>query len=289
MISLLLWFVAWLENNVGFTPFVLTIISSMLLMWLNHLFALLHSFSRMMASSFILLNTAVILCPFLEGQQLHATWIQFCLITFLFLFISCYQYRKAQGVILYAFATIGIISLTCKPILYFVPLLWLLIGYCMVTFSMKIMLSSIFGIALPYMFVYCYILLQGTGVEDCELFNNWYFCTPFNFKGIRPAVIVSYVTVSVLSLFGYYHLILNGHKDRVRTRLMFQIFAIISAYSLVMALLQPLYIMSMLSIETVATSAIIGHYITTTRSNISNYCTIAILCLTLFVSIYHLF
>lgn len=288
MTSLLFWFVAWLEDNVTFLPFVLMIITGMLMMWVNHLFALIRIFSRMIASSFLVFTTALIIVPNLGGIQLDATFLQLCLIGFLILFFSCYQYQKAQGVILYAFLLIGIASLAFKQILFIVPLLWILTGYCMVTFSTKIWISSIFGVCLPYLFLFTYYMMVGTPYEEMTLMHNWDFCHAFSFKGIATSQIISFTATSLLSALGIGHLIHEGHKDKVRTRMMYQIFIAIATFSFIMALIQPVHIIQYTALQLIATSAMVGRFFAMTDSKRSNITFIAIVSLTYLLTIYNL-
>ncbi len=289
MTSLLFWFIAWLEDNVTFLPFVLMMVTGLLMMWVNHLFALIRIFSRMIASSFLVFTTALIIVPDVGGLQLEATFLQFCLISFLILFFSCYQYPKAQGVILYAFLMIGLASLVFKQILFIVPLLWLLTGYCMVTFSTKIWLSSLFGIGLPYLFVFTYYMLVGTPSEEMTLLHKWEFCHAFNFNGVSTTAIVSFCSSSLLSSLGIVHLVREGHKDKVRTRMMYQIFIAIAIFMVIMTLIQPIHIFRYTALQLIATSAMMGRFFAMTDSKQSNITFITIVSLAYILTIYNLF
>ncbi len=288
MTSLLFWFIAWLEDNVTFLPFVLMMVTGLLMMWVNHLFALIRLFSRMIASSFLVFTTALIIVPDIGGMQLDATFLQLCLIGFLILFFSCYQYQKAQGVILYAFLLIGLASLAFKQILFLVPLLWLLTGYCMVTFSTKIWISSIFGVCLPYLFLFTYYMMVGTPYEEMTIMHNWEFCKAFNFSGVSTTAIISFTATSLLSGLGIIHLIREGHKDKVRTRMMYQIFIAIAIFSIVMTLLQPIHIIRYTALQLISTGAMVGRFFAMTDSKQSNITFITITVIAYLLTIYNL-
>lgn len=289
MTSLLFWFIAWIEDNVTVLPIAMLLITGLQMMWMNHLFALIRIFSRMIASSFIVFTTAMIIVPDIGGLQFEATFLQFCLICFLILFFSCYQYPKAQGVILYAFLMIGLASLAFKQILFIVPILWLLTGFCMVTFSTKIWLSSIFGIGLPYLFVFTYYMMVGTPSEEMTLLHNWEFCKAFSFSGISTTAIVSFSATSLLSTLGIVHLIREGHKDKVRTRMMYQIFIAIAVFSFAMTLIQPAHIIQYTALQLISTSAMVGRFFAMTDSKQSNITFITITVLSYLLTIYNLF
>ena len=287
-ITLVFWFIAWLEDNVTFLPFVLLMATGLMMMWINHLFALIKVFSRMIASSYLALTTAVLIVPDIGGEQLRAVFVQFCLVTFLILYFSCYQYRKAQGVMLYAFLMIGIASLFFKQILLIIPLLWLLTSVCMVPLNAKIWLSSLFGIGLPYLFVFTYYMLIGTPFAEQTLMSNWEFCRVFSFTGVSKTLVMSYIATSTLSLVGIIHLIREGHKDKVRTRMMYQIFIFIAVFAIIMALIQPQNIAIYTAIQLLSTSAMIGHFFAMTDTKYTNYAFITITVFTYLLTFYNL-
>lgn len=287
-LTFVFWFIAWLEDNVTFFPFVLLIATGMLMMWINHLFALIKVFSRMIAGSYLAFMTAFLIVPDIGGQQLSVVFVQFCLVAFLILFFSCYQYRKAQGVILYAFLMIGIASLVFKQLLFFVPLLWVLTGYCMVTFSTKILLSSLFGIGLPYMFAITYYLLTGTPTAEQTLMHNWDFCRMFDFSEVSSTLKQSLSCVTVLAFIGITHIIRIGHQDKVRTRMMYQIFIALAVFAFMMCFIQPLHIATYIGIMLISVSAMIGHFCAMTNTKQSNYIFIGIVALTYLMTLHNL-
>lgn len=288
VLTFIFWFIAWLEDNVTFLPFVMVIATGLLMMWINHLFALIKVFSRMIASSYLAFTTALIIVPDIGGQQTKVVFVQFCIVSFLILFFSCYQYRKAQGVILYAFLMLGVASLFFKQLLLMVPIMWILSAYCMVSFSGKIWLSSIFGIGLPYLFVYAYYLCAGTPSVEQTLIHNWDFCRVFDFRAVPSCLKLSLACSSLLTIIGFVHLILEGHKDKVRTRMMYQIFTSIGFYAILMCFLQPQQIAVYIGIMLISASAMVGHFFAMTDTKRTNYIFIAIVGITYLVTIYNL-
>lgn len=288
VLTLIFWFIAWLEDNVTFFPFVLIIATGLLMMWINHLFALIKVFSRMIASSYLAFTTALLLVPDIGGAQTKVVFVQFCLVSFLILFFSCYQYRKAQGVILYAFMMLGVASLFFKQLLLLVPILWCLSAYCMVTFSGKIWLSSIFGIGLPYLFVYTYYLCVGTPSAEQTLMHNWDFCRVFDFRAVPMCLKISFACSSLLTIVGFVHLMMDGHKDKVRTRMMYQIFISLGFFAMLMCFLQPLHIAEYIGIMLVSASAMVGHFFAMTDTKRTNYIFMAIVAATYLITIYNL-
>lgn len=288
VLTFIFWFIAWLEDNVTFLPFVMVIATGLLMMWINHLFALIKVFSRMIASSYLAFTTALIIVPDIGGQQTKVVFVQFCIVSFLILFFSCYQYRKAQGVILYAFLMLGVASLFFKQLLLMVPIMWILSAYCMVSFSGKIWLSSIFGIGLPYLFVYTYYLCAGTPSVEQTLIHNWDFCRVFDFRAVPSCLKLSLACSSLLTIIGFVHLILEGHKDKVRTRMMYQIFTSIGFYAILMCFLQPQQIAVYIGIMLISASAMAGHFFAMTDTKRTNYIFIAIVGITYLVTIYNL-
>lgn len=270
LITVVLWFIAWLQDHTTFLALPLLMTAGLFMMWINHLFALIRMFSRMIATCYLAFMAALIVTPDLSSVQEKSILLQLCIIGFLMLFFSCYQYRKAQGIFLYAFIAISIASLFFKQILFIVPLLWLLSIYCLVAFNLKIWLSSIFGIALPYLFLWCYYLLTNTPPDERALFGNWEFCHVFNFDDIPSPMMFAFYATSALSIFGIVHILREGHRDKVRTRMMYQIFISLAVFSFFMTLLQPQHIAEFTAIQIVPASAMLGHFSATTETKRSN-------------------
>jgi len=243
----------------------------------------------MIASSYLTFTTAMLIVPDIGGLQLRSVFIQFCLVSFLILFFSCYQYRKAQGVMLYAYLMLGILSLFFKQILLLVPLLWILTSYCMVPLNAKMWLSSLFGVGLPYIFVFAYYMVAGTPYAEQTLMHNWEFCRVFSFIGVSTTLKISFAATSLLSTIGIVHLLREGHKDKVRTRMMYQIFIFIALYAFIMGFLQPEHLAEYIAIQLVSTSAMLGRFFAMTDTKYTNYTFIAIVSATYLMTIFNLF
>lgn len=183
---------------------------------------------------------------------------------------------------------LGVASLFFKQLLLMVPIMWILSAYCMVSFSGKIWLSSIFGIGLPYLFVYTYYLCAGTPSVEQTLIHNWDFCRVFDFRAVPSCLKLSLACSSLLTIIGFVHLILEGHKDKVRTRMMYQIFTSIGFYAILMCFLQPQQIAVYIGIMLISASAMAGHFFAMTDTKRTNYIFIAIVGITYLVTIYNL-
>ena len=103
---------------------VLLSVSTVLMVELNNSNALIRVYSRMVSCSFLVLTLmAAFLLPSLEGSVVGLSFIVFYLF-----FLRAYQDKQAVGSIYAAFLAIGIGSLFFVQLLYFLPVLWLMMG-----------------------------------------------------------------------------------------------------------------------------------------------------------------
>ena len=92
------------------------------MMMLNNQNALIRIFSRLVSCAFLILSCAAcFLIPNIRGGLTQL----FVVAAYLILFQS-YQNKEAIGITYYSFLMLGLASLACPHILYFVPLIWLL-------------------------------------------------------------------------------------------------------------------------------------------------------------------
>ena len=107
-----------------------------------------------------------------------------------------------------------------------------------------------------------------------------HFCSIVDFQGIglwADVELVKICTIGfvvVLSFLGMIHFRLNNFKDKIRTRMLFEVFSVMSLFSMVMMAVHPQSMDYQLALLIVSTSPMIGHYFALTHTfwtNISFY------------------
>ena len=110
---------------------LLTLISVFLIAELNNRNALIRIYSRMVSSCFLVMATTLTITHW-SAERNVVTLATSLLFYLLFL---TYQDRKATGKVYYAFVSLSVASIFFPQILFFVPLLWLLMGTRLLSLS----------------------------------------------------------------------------------------------------------------------------------------------------------
>ena len=141
-------FVCLINHLVGqslWLQLLLLAVSTLLMVQLNNINALIRIYSRMVSCSFLVLMSMVtFIFPGLE-QSLAAL----CFIVFLLIVCYAYQNPRAAGAVFYAFLFVGVASIFSVQILYFVPLFWIVLAFNLLAFSGRTFIASLMGLICP--------------------------------------------------------------------------------------------------------------------------------------------
>ena len=260
-------------------------VSTFLMIGLNNTNALIRIYSRMVSCSFMVLCCATnLLFPSVEGGI-----TELCFIAFLLSFFHAYQDKSATIWVFYAFLCLGLSSLLFVQILYFVPILWILLKFKIMAFSGKNFWASILGLIIPYWFVGGDYVYTGQYQEHLEHFLTIANLQPMcDLSLLSEHQIVSFSYVFILLLTGTIHFLRNSYKDKIRTRMLYEIFIIISLCDIAFLVLQPQHYDELMRILIICTSPLIGHFLALTRTKVTNIAFFAILLLSLLVTAYNL-
>lgn len=247
--------------------FVLLAVSSFLMMELNNVNALIRIYSRMVSCSFLVL---AVMSQYLV-VDVRCGIVQACFIAFYLFLFSAYQDNRAMGRVFYAFLMLGIASTMFVQILFFVPLVWVLLCTNLMVRSFRAFVSSLFGLLVPYWFMVAYYLY----IDDVDSLLDHFlqiaqFGPVLGWMDMPVSHILTAVYVAILAVVGMIHFRLNNYKDKIRTRMLFEIFSVLALAAIVFMILQPQHIDYLLALLIVSTSPMIGHYIALTNTFITN-------------------
>lgn len=256
-----------LWNQQMWSQFALLAASAFLMVELNNANALIRIYSRMVSCSFL----ALALLSYQNFADTKCGIVQFCFVAFYLLFFRTYQDKRAVGGIFYSFLMLGIASTVFVQILYFLPLAWILMCTNMLSGSIRTLLASLMGLVVPYLFWGAYSIYNG-GVDAMvtHLTELTEFGEAFDYTSLSIHDIVTALFVCVLSFTGMIHFRRNNYKDRIRTRMVFEIFTTFALGTIVFLVLQPVHFCFLLSMLVVSTAPMIGHYIALTKTWITN-------------------
>lgn len=247
--------------------FVLLAVSSFLMMELNNVNALIRIYSRMVSCSFLVL---AVMSQYLV-VDVRCGIVQACFIAFYLFLFSAYQDNRAMGRVFYAFLMLGIASTMFVQILFFVPLVWVLLCTNLMVRSFRAFVSSLFGLLVPYWFMVAYYLY----IDDVDSLLDHFlqiaqFGPVLGWMDMPVSHILTAAYVAILAVVGMIHFRLNNYKDKIRTRMLFEIFSVLALAAIVFMILQPQHIDYLLALLIVSTSPMIGHYVALTNTFITN-------------------
>ena len=280
-----IWYLGGLVERQLYFQLAFLTVSTYLMMELNNSNALIRIYSRMVSCSFLALTTtATFLFP-----SLREALVQLCLITFYTIIFHTYQDKEAPGLTFYAFLCLGIASVLFVQVLFFVPFLWLLIGFKMMAFSFRMFCASLIGLLTPYWFLAPMSLFTGHfDAFVAHFIGIAQFRPLFQYQDISEHYIVTFSFVCLVALIGTIHFLRNSYMDKIRTRMIYEMLMWMNLITMVFIVLQHQHFEILLGIMIVNTSPFIGHFIALTHTRLTNTVFYALIALTLLITFYNL-
>lgn len=265
-------------------------VSTVLMVELNNSNTLIRVYSRMVSCSFLVLTLmAAFLLPSIEGSVVGLSFIVFYLF-----FLRAYQDKQAVGSIYTAFLAIGVGSLFFVQLLYFLPVLWLLMGIRLNAMGWRTFFASLLGLITPYWFASCYYLYCLDYETPRDHFMALATFQPLavpqlqSFDIVTIGIILTVGFVVILAFTGMIHFLRQSSRDKLRTQMVYEIFIYMTLFVLLFLLLQPQHYDFLLRLLIVNTATLIGHFIALTSTKITNIAFFVILFLVLLFTAFHL-
>lgn len=261
------WVVCGLFTQNLWLQFICFGITSYLMMVLNNQNALIRIFSRMVSCAFLILSCAA--C-FLMTDIRGGIMQMFVVGAFLFLFQS-YQDREAVGIIYYGSLMLGLASLACPHILYFIPIIWLLMATNLLSLSWRTWWASLLGLLTPYWFISAWLVYQSDFtplIQHFETLADFQF--PINHSNLDTSVLLILGLMAVCSLTGIIHLVRKSSYDSIRIRLLYGFFIWMDLFAFALMGFQPQHHDMLLRIIIINTSPLIAHFLALTSTKVTN-------------------
>lgn len=279
--AMLIWLVCGLFTQQWWMQFACFVLSTYLMVIVNNYHALIRIYSRMVSCSFLVLScVACHLFPDLKGG-----FAQFCVVASYLLLFTCYQSKQSSGRMYYAFFFLGLASCTFVQMLFFVPLLWLLVTSHLNAMSWRTFLASLMGLVTPY-WIAAPTLFLWKGNMDILTDQ---FAELINFQGfseysINTSTLLTLVLVVALGVTGIVHFVRTSHNDKIRIRQLYGIFIAMTVVSTLFMLLQPQHSHVLLRLLIINASPLIGHFFALTHTKWTNIAFYAIVVVCLIVT-----
>lgn len=283
--GLLVWLAGGLIESRLYMQLASFAVSTYLMVELNNSNALLNMYSRMVSGSFIALTmTAVFLFP-----QLAPWVVQLCLVAAYLLLSRCYQERYAQGTVFFAFMFIGIASIGFIQILFFVPVFLILMAVNLMAISWRNFWASLLGLSTPWWFLAGYFVFIGTPEEiPSFVVDIQRFDVPFQDISFDMHRIVAFAFVLLVAATGIVHYLRNSYKDKIRTRMIYEMLITMTILIIVFIILQPRHFDMLFPMLTVSAGVLIAHYISQTSTRLTNMSFYIIVVFTVAVTAFNL-
>lgn len=265
--AIAVWLAAGVAENGNWLQLLLFVLSTLMMVALNNSNALIRIYSRMVSCSFIVMTCAQ---TFLFSS-LRSAGVGLAFILFYLSLLRSYQDKRAPGIVFYSFACLGIASVFFVQILYFVPVLWILMSTNLMAMTHRMFWASILGIILPYWFAAGYYAYTGTLGDLADHFAQlWQFEPLLQYDAVDIHTITTFGIISLLSVIGIIHYMRKSYLDKIRTRMIFEMFITIDILAYIFVILQPQHFECLMPVITVNTSCLFAHFIALTKTRTTN-------------------
>ena len=196
--------------------------------------------------------------------------VQLCFIAAYLTLFASYQDKRAQGRMFYAFMFIGIASVIFPQSLFFVPVLWVLIGTNLMAMSWRNFWASAIGLTAPYWFIGGYCAMTGSFFEVTQKlkFDVW-TVHPYDIT-ISVDTAATFGFTLLAAAIGTVHFLRNSYKDKIRTRMIYEMLITLAAFTAALAVLQPANAGQLTGILIVNASVLAGHFFALTGTRFTN-------------------
>lgn len=243
------------------------VLSGFLMMELNNANALIRIYSRMVSCSYLLMS--VMACFLLRNERVG--FVQVCFAAFYVVLFRAYQDKRSVGSVFYASALLSIGSIWFAQLLYFVPVLWILLYTHILAGSWRTFLASVIGLLVPYWFMAGYYIYVNDFAALVEHFAALAVFQPLAIpRGWTLPEVFSVAFVVLAYVIGVVHFHRNSYMDKIRTRMLYEVFTIVGIAAIVFAALQPQHLQMLLGVLIVNTAPLLGHFIALTRTRLTN-------------------
>lgn len=227
--------------------------------------ALLRVRSRMVSSTFIMMSCTV---PFIFSS-LSSMVVLLCIVASFLLLLQTYQVPWAVGLVFYAFVPIGVASFFFVQVLWYVPLLWVLMASQLQSFSWRTWLASIIGLLAPYWFALLWFVyvrdFTPLAMHFAQLGEVGVALPSYSLSWLLPMFFAL-----VLSVVGMLHFWQYSYEDKIRIRLLYGLFSTLLLFTLVAVVLQPQHYKVLMPLCFFFASPIVAHLFTFIRGRLSN-------------------
>lgn len=265
----LVWLVCGMIQHQWWIQFACFALATYLMVELNNSNALIRIYSRSVSAIFILLSCAAcFLFPSMEGAIAQVSMTGSLLVLF-----RAYLDKQAPGITFYTFLILSMGSLAQVQLLWFIPVYWIIMGFFIFSMTVRAFIASLLGILLPYFCLFTWVVWRYG--DDLTPFAAHFhplgdYEIPFYHSGVSIPLILTFVLVVALAITGLIHYLRTSFFDKIRIRQIYYSFIFLDAVAGVFLLAQPQLYDTSLRMMIIATSPLIAHFLSLTRTRLTN-------------------
>lgn len=280
-----LWALLSLHRGCGWLPMLLTLCSTGLMVHMNTENALMRTFSNMVSCSFLVLS--LMLLPELSLWQTGLAQL-FCILGYIYLF-RAYQNKEGMGYVFTAFAFLGAGAVFFPQLLFLVPALWVVLGSKLMAMSLRTFLASLLGLLVPYWFWAGYLFFKQGDLNLIvdNIMRLAEFTPLLAWQSVPDDVVAITAFVFLVGLIGSVHFLRTSYNDKIRTRMLYEIFIIMSACLALFIVLQPGRAGVLLPLLTINVAPLIAHFITFTHTRLTGITFVVLILTALLLTAIH--
>lgn len=283
--AILVWIAGGLTDGQMWIQFACFATSTYLMVELNNSNALIRIYSRMVSCAFLALSCAA---GFLFHSMGGAV-TELCVIGSYTMLFKSYQDRQSAGWTFYAFLCIGLGSMFQVAVLYYVPVIWLLMALYIRSMSWRTLAASAIGLCAPYWFAGAWLVYDGgTDYMTAHFTQLAQFRQPFDHTALSAHQAVTLLFIIAISITGIVHYYRQSYNDKIRIRMFYYCFIMMDLVSVALVLLQPQHYDLLMRMIIINTSPLIAHFIALTRTRATNAAFYTIAAATLLLTAYNL-
>ena len=283
--AVVIWLASGLTVGQWWIQFICFALAAFLMMELNAIHALIRIYSRMVSCVFIMLMCMICFL----FSSIPGAITQVCIIAATMLLLNSYQDKEATGWIYYSFLMMGFASLAFIHMLYYIPVLWLIMLFQLQSLSWRTWVASLLGIVTPYWFWCCWLGWNGnlpTLVDHFLPMGD--FSKPFDLSILSTHLLITLAFVLLMAIIGTIHYIRKHHDDKIRIRLIYGGFMWLSLITTLFLFLQPHHYDVLIRILIINMAPLLGHFMALTHTRLTNIAFFVIIAITLLITGYNL-
>lgn len=286
VMGLFAWF--WSADEIAFkcnssvlSALIVAIATTYLVFETASKFSLLRIRSYMITTVWVV---GLMLMPF--AHTFSDAWIvALCLAGSYYIMFLAYQQFEPIAKVFHAFILLGIASVTVPQLLILVPLYYWYLFVFLRSLTWRSFWAGIVGILLPVCFILGWSILNMDFSFLLEKFNDLQSTTFFSTEdyqwmlAYRTPKALSFAFITILSMIGIVHYLVNYFDDKISTRMYLYIYTIQTLVILALIFCLPSLYDTLAIVFVLNACVMIAHYFALTGSWVSN----TLFCVTLLV------